>query len=196
MLHRLPLLAIVALGLSGCVISSPEQLIDPAEAITPLPDSFTMYPYAERDGGYALSSDAPVVYTRDGTDYFAGDDSLILRFADLPGHESHVISVQGNQANTLYGTLEVLGDILRIRIMLSEIGPDALRDLPAEISGAIHAEDGGLIVSSRPALDLVMARLAEGQLVSSPLVAWISTNPDASPPATLLIEGDTIVPAP
>ena len=194
MLYRLPLFAAMAFALGGCVISSPEMLLEATEAVAPLPDRFTMHPYAERDDGYRLSSDSPITYTRTGADYVAGDNSVTLRFAELGG-DTYLVAVHGGEANTLYGTVDLHGDVLLINMVLDEIAPEALRDLPPEIGGDVLSEEGGIIVSSRAALDHVIAQLRSGTLVTSPLVAWITTDPAATPPARIVNDADGWHPA-
>jgi hypothetical protein len=62
--------------------------------------------------------------------------------------------------------------------------------MPADIGKDIDATDGGIIVSSRPALDFVTELIATGQIAKAPMVGFVSKSAGDPLPKRLVRDGE------
>jgi hypothetical protein len=191
------LLAFVALLslLAGCVISGPRDLITDAEATTPLPAEFIFYPYSEQpDGTYIRNDgDKPMPFKLAGKQYDSEDGEMVLRLAPLPATSTSLLSVEGKgETDAIYGTADVIGDIVALRIILDSkldrAAVDALPGITPELSADITLKDQGIALTRRTTLDFVIDKLRSGELKAAVLLAWIGTG---QTPAKLVPDGDS-----
>lgn len=193
-----PLLNLIAAAavvlLAACTISSPTQLVGVDEGATPLPAKFVVYGYKQgADDAYARTEEAPMSFALSGKAYVAADNSMTLRFVPLDNN-GYLLSVAGNEPGALYGTAWVKGQIVVIRMLLADDADVALHKAkmasPPDIAGDIGTADGGLSVTKRPTLDHLVALMRKGTVPTSPLVAWVTEDPDAPTPTRIVKDTD------
>lgn len=193
-----PLLYVIAAAaltlLAACTVSSPTQLVGADEGATPLPAKFVVYGYKQGEGdAYSRTKEAPMSFALSGKAYVAADNSMSLRFVPL-GKNGYLLSVSGNEAGALYGTAWVKGQIVVIRMMLADDAEVALEKAkaatPPDLAGDIESADGGLSVTKRATLDHLVTLLRKGIVPTSPLVAWVTENPDAPTPTRISKDKD------
>lgn len=172
------------LALAGCVVQSPTNLLAGETLVTPLPASFTLYPY-DKEGGYARSDDKPMGFTRerDGT-YLTTDKSMRLSFLPL-GADTYLMAVGGEEPGVAYGIMRVVGDYVALSILLGNGAEDAVAALKSSASADIAADiaysTSELAITKRPTLDAVIAAIGSGALPTETLIAFIGPA-DATPP--------------
>ena len=191
----LSLIAAAAIALlAACTVSSPTQLVESDEGATPLPPSFAVYGYKQgEDDAYTRTEEAPLRFTLTGKAYVAADNSMTLRFVPLEPH-GYLLSVAGNEPGALYGAAWVKGQIVVIRMLLADNADIALDKAraasPPAIAADISNEGGGLGITRRATLDHLATLLQKGTVPTSPLVAWITEDPDAPTPARIVKDKD------
>lgn len=194
--RRLAALALAIVGLaalSGCVITSETNLVETSALVTPLPASFTMYPYKEGPGGFIAADDKPVSFTLSGKTYLVSDNSMTLQFEPLSG-ETYLLAVGGEEPGTIYGTLTYHEGVAAMRMMLSGDPKEFVEAIkstaPAEVAADLDYSQDGLTVTRRATLDFAIGKLVAGDLPSDMLIAYIG---DASEtPPTAIIETDGV----
>lgn len=181
--------------LSACVISGPRDLVTDAEASTPLPAEFVFTPYSEQpDGTYIRTDgDKPMPFKLAGKQYDSQNGEMVLRLAPLPATSTYLLSVEGKgETDAIYGTADVIGDIVALRIILDSkldrAAVDALPGVTRELSADITLKDQGITISRRDTLDFAIDKLRSGELKAAVLLAWIGTG---EPPAKLVADGDS-----
>lgn len=186
----LNLMAAAALTLlAACTISSPTQLVGADEAVTPLPAKFVVYGYKQgSDSAYARTEEAPISFELRDRAYVAADNSMTLRFVPLDNH-GYLVSVAGNEPGALYGTAWVKGQIVVVRMMLADDIDVALHKAkaasPPELAADITDSKDGLTVTRRATLDQLVTLIRKGIVPTSPLVAWVTEDPDAPTPTRI-----------
>jgi hypothetical protein len=187
-------LALVGLvALSGCVITSETNLVAPAALVTPLPSSFTMYPYKEGPGGFIAADDKPISFTLTGKTYVVSDNSMTLQFEPLSG-ETYLVAVGGEEPGTIYGTLTYHEGVAAIRMLLSG-DPSAAVDTvkasaPSGVAEDLSYNRDGLTVTRRATLDFAIGKVVAGELPTDTLIAYIGDS-SATPP-TAIVETDGV----
>jgi hypothetical protein len=193
-----PLLNLIAAAavilLAACTISSPTQLVGVDESVTPLPAKFVAYGYKKgNDGIYVRTEEAPMSFALSGKAYVASDNSMTLRFVPLDNN-GYLLSVAGNEPGALYGTAWVKGQIIVIRMMLADDADVALEKAkaasPPELASDITTADGGLSITKRETLDHLVSLMRKGTVPTSPLVAWVTEDPDAPTPTKIMKDTD------
>lgn len=189
------LAAIAAIGLvlAACTLSSDTDLVAADALATPLPASFAMFPYKADGADYVRTDDAATDYALEGDTYIAGDRSMTIRFIALEG-DTYLMAASGAEPGALYGTIWIRDDVVAIRMIFGD-GLEAAIDAatagaPAAIVADIAVAEGGIKVTRRETLDYVIGLIEAGTLPTSPLVAWIGPEGNATPPARLVAEGD------
>ena len=191
----LNLIAAVAVTLlAACTISSPTQLVGADEGVTPLPAKFVAYGYKKGDDGiYVRTEEAPMSFAVSGNAYVASDNSMTLRFVPLDNH-GYLLSVAGNDPGAVYGTAWVKGQIVVIRLILADDADVALEKAKAasspEIASDITTADDGLSITRRDTLDHLVSLMRKGTVATSPLVAWVTEDPDAPTPTKIMKDTD------
>lgn len=174
-------------ALTGCVISSATNLIDVAELVTPLPPTFTMYPFKQGPGGFIPADDKPGSFTLEGQTYVVSDRSMTLQF-NLLTADTYLLAVGGEEPGTMYGTLTYTGGVAAIRLLLASDTAGAVDTLkaeaPADISGDLDYRQDGLTITTRATLDFVIGKVIAGELPTETLVAYIGPA-DATLPALI-----------
>jgi hypothetical protein len=193
-----PLLNLVAAAavilLAACTISSPTQLVGADEGATPLPAKFVAYGYKQGSGNaYTRTEEAPMSFALDGNAYVAADNSMTLRFVPLDNN-GYLVSVGGNEPGALYGTAWVKGHIVVVRMMLADDADVALQKAraasPPQLASDIGSSKDGLTVTKRETLDQLVTLIRKGTVPTSPLVAWVTENPDAPTPTSISKDKD------
>jgi len=189
-----PLLNLIAAAavilLAACTISSPTQLVGADEGATPLPAKFVVYGYKQGNGdAYIRTEEAPMSFVLNGNAYVAADNSMTLRFVPLDNN-GYLLSVAGNEPGALYGTAWVKGQIVVVRIMLADDAPVALHKAkaatPPQLALDITSSKDGLSVTKRETLDQLVKLIRKGTVPTSPLVAWVTEDPDAPTPTKIV----------
>jgi hypothetical protein len=193
-----PLLNLIAAAaltmLAACTISSPTQLVGADEGATPLPARFVVYGYKQGSGdAYTRTEEAPMSFALQGNAYVAADNSMTLRFVPLDGN-GYLVSVAGNEPGALYGTAWVKGQIVVVRLMLADDAEVALQKAkaasPPELAADMTDSKDGLAVTRRETLDQLVKLIRKGTVPTSPLVAWVTENPDAPTPTRISKDKD------
>lgn len=193
--RRLAPLAMAIVGLaalSGCVITSETNLVETSALVTPLPASFTMYPYKEGPGGFIAADDKPVEFTLSGKTYVVSDNSMTLQFEPLSG-ETYLMAVGGEEPGTIYGTLTYHEGVAAMRMMLSGDPKDSVEAIkstaPAEVAADLDYSRDGLTVTRRATLDFAIGKLVAGDLPSDTLIAYIGEASETPPTAIVETDG-------
>jgi hypothetical protein len=109
-------------------------------------------------------------------------------------NNGYLLSVGGNEPGALYGTAWVKGQIVVIRAMLADDTDVALNKAkaasPPELAADIGAGDDGLSVTKRATLDHLVSLMRKGTVPTSPLVAWVTEDPDAPTPTKIVKDAD------
>lgn len=193
-----PLLNLIAAAavilLAACTISSPTQLVGADEGATPLPAKFVVYGYKQGQGdAYTRTEEAPMSFALTDNAYVAADNSMTLRFVPLDNN-GYLLSVAGNEPGALYGTAWVKGQIVVIRMMLADDDQVALEKAkaasPPDLAADIGSSKDGLSVTKRQTLDHLVSLMRKGTVPTSPLVAWVTENPDAPTPTRISKDKD------
>lgn len=193
-----PLLNLIAAAavtlLAACTISSPTQLVGAGEGVTPLPAKFEVYGYKKgANDVYVRTEEAPMRFARAGSAYVASDNSMTLRFVPLDNN-GYLLSVAGNEPGALYGTAWVKGQIVVIRMVLDDDTDVALQKAkaasPPELASDITTADDGLSVTKRETLDHLVSLMRKGTVPTSPLVAWVTEEPDGPTPTRIMKDKD------
>lgn len=189
-----PIAAAAITLLAACTVSSPTQLVTADEAVTPLPAKFVAYGYKQgEDDAYTRTEEAPMSFALSGNAYVASDNSMTLRFVPLDNN-GYLLSVSGNEPGALYGTAWVKGQIVVIRMILADNADVALEKAksasPPAIASDIITSDGGLGVTRRETLDHLVSLMRKGTVPTSPLVAWVTEDPDATTPTRIVKDAD------
>lgn len=192
------LLSATLLGalLGGCMLTSDVPLIADNEAVTPLPAAFTMYIYEATPDGYAVSKDAPGTMALEGKGYVTADKAMTTRFVPL-GVDTYLVAVSASDGS-LYGVGRYVQNVLSLHIILSDTDPGAIIEAERasasaedlEKIAAITVEEGALKLTSRAALDYVIALYQAGKLTLAPMVMFIAADPNAAAPKTLKQNGE------
>jgi hypothetical protein len=134
-------------------------------------------------------------FTLTGNSYASADGSMTLRFVPLDQPETYLLAMVAADGS-IYGTAVFRNSILTANVILSDADPAALIDAE-KASGAdggalagAAVEDGGLVLTSRPALDHVIKMTRDGKLKLGGLVMVVDERADATVPATLVPDGD------
>jgi hypothetical protein len=180
--------------LCACTISSPTQLANSNESVTPLPEQFVAYGYKQGEANsYARTREAPTRYIRSGNAYVASDNSMTLNFVPLDDH-GYLLSVAGNGTGALYGTAWVKGQIVVIRMMLDDDADTILNKArmasPPDIASDISRGDSGLTITKRRTLDHLVDLMRKGTVPTQALVVWVSEDPDAPTPKRITRDAD------
>ena len=180
--------------LAACTISSPTQLVGPDESVTPLPAKFVAYGYKKGDDGiYRRTEEAPMSFALADKAYVAADNSMTLRFVPLDDN-GYLLSVGGNEPGALYGTAWVKGQIIVIRMILADDAGVALEKAkaasPPEIASDITSPKDGLSITKRETLDHLVGLIRKGTVPTSPMVAWVTEDPDAPTPTKIMKDTD------
>jgi len=187
---------LAAMVLSGCALTSSEDLLTEAELVTPFGDATTVYIYEPTDTGYARTPDAPTVLTLTDKTYSSGPDSAI-RFApfdDTPGR--YLMSIN-DELGYHYGLVDVDdGGIARLRMIMTGGGDFAVQKY-LEGAGAAHAagvefDYQQIKVLDRETLDDLLSRFLDGTIPTQALVVYIATSPDDAAPETIRRDGETL----
>lgn len=193
-----PLLNLIAAAavilLAACTISSPTQLVGPDESATPLPAKFVAYGYKKGDDGvYVRTEEAPMSFALADKAYVAADNSMTLRLVALDDH-GHLLSFAGNEPGALYGTAWVKGQIVVIRMILADNADVALDKAkaasPPELASDITSPKDGLSITRRETLDHLVGLIRKGTVPTSPMVAWVTEDPDAPTPTKIMKDTD------
>lgn len=190
-LANLLALAGLATLLAACTLSSKAKLIADDEAATPLPASFAMFTYTDKPEGFVRTEEAGQVFTLDGKGYTSADKTMSAYFVPLEG-DTYLLAASAADGS-LYGTARLFDTgVLEIRMVFNTGVEEALTAAaaPAAITAAIKVAEGGIEVTSREALDFVIALIAEGKLPTAPLIAYIGETPDSPTPASITKDGD------
>jgi hypothetical protein len=175
---------VVALLLSGCVVTSSTNLTSPEEAEEVLPASFSMTTYSKADSGdvWVRSDEEPSVFTLKDGGYTAPDGSLTAYFIGIEDPDYYLIATVASDG-TMYGAAAVGGNgIMEVRMVLNGDPSTVAADLP----GSVGYEDGGIIVQTRADLEAVFRLISNGKLPTEPLVTWVG---EGAPPATIVKDG-------
>jgi hypothetical protein len=194
---KLALLAGAGLLLAGCVIVSKTPLVTESEGVAVLPATLYLFSYNEDPAGYLRGEDPPGVLKLDGTSYTSEDGTMSVRFVPLDTEATYLAAVESTDGN-MYGIARYRDSILAINIILSDAAPgDAIEAEKAsgaagsEVLKDVTVEDGGITVTTREALDYLVAMHLAGKLPMAPLVTFIGESADASAaPAKLVQDGD------
>lgn len=188
-----PLLNLIAAGavilLAACTISSPTQLIGADEGVTPLPAKVVVYGFKQDDDEiWRRTAEAPRGFSLHGKAYVADDNSMSLRFVPLDNN-GYLISVGGNEPGALYGAAWVKGQIVVIRMMLTEQADVAMRKAkaasPPEIASDITRGKDGLSITKRATLDHLVKLMRKNTVATEPLVVWVAEDANAPTPTTI-----------
>jgi hypothetical protein len=188
--HLLALLGIIAL-LAGCTLSSKEKLVTDEESVTPLPASFAFFTYTDKAGAYVRTEEAAQVFTLNGKGYANPDGVMSAYFVPLEGN-TYLLAASAADGS-LYGVAQLFDTgVLEIEMVFDSGLEEALVAAapPADIAAAIKVSEGGIEVTSRDALDFVIALIAEDKLPVAPLVAYVAESADSSTPASISRDGD------
>lgn len=197
------LLALLALCapilLSACVIQSETDLVAADPHVTPLPQTFTMFPYNKGEGGYRRAEDQPTTFTL-GRDqrYVSADGKMALGFLPL-ATDTYVLTATADDTGTIYGTMIVRGDFVEWHIVFSAGAEVAIKTITASAPPAIAADlaysSSQLAITTRPTLDYLIARIVTGELPTEPLLAYIGPA-DANPPDAVEITDGKVIARP
>jgi hypothetical protein len=179
--------------LSACTLSSATNLVDPAEAVTPLPANFAMTSYSD-DDGLTKGDDAPATFALADKGYAASDGSLTVYFVPLADSTDSYLAAVASADGVIYGVARIRGDIMELAVVYSEDASAQLANAGEALpSGATPGEDsgGGIIVADRAALDAMIALHRAGKVKLTALVSWVGAS---EAPATLKRDGDWYVP--
>lgn len=181
----------LAVLLAACTLSSKQNLITDGEAVTPLPPSFAFFTYNDKPDGFVRADEAGQVFTLAGKGYTSADKTMSAYFVPLEG-DTYLLAATAADSS-LYGIARLFDTgVLEIRMVFDTGLEEALAAAaaPAEITAAIKVVEGGIEVTSREALDFVIALIAEGKLPTAPLIAYIGETPDSPTPASITRDGD------
>lgn len=183
----------IGLVLAACTLSSDTDLVAADAPATPLPASFAMFPYKLEGADYVRTDDAATDYALEGSAYIAGDRSMTIRFIPLEG-DTYLMATSGAEPGALYGTVWIKDSVVAIRMIfgdgLEAAIETATAGAPAAIVADIAVAEGGIKVAKRETLDYVIGLIRDGTLPTSPLVAWIGPDGNATPPARIVADGD------
>lgn len=193
-----------ALLLAACTITSQKPLVADTEGIAPLPDSFTFFPYEAANEGYVRSSDAPATFERDGNHYLASNipdvkGVLDVRFLSI-GEATYLLAIRdGDTPGMIYAFARYADGVLSVSLAPDDSTRTAIEaEHKSAMPKARHAlagltesgETDAITLRSRAALDHLAAMYAAGRLpMAQPAIAYISENPDATPPSRLVPAG-------
>jgi len=186
----LVLCCLVAL-LAACTLSSGQNLISDDEAVTPLPASFAFFPYDDKPDGLVRAEGAAEVFTLDGKAYVSADKSMWAHFVPLAGDGYLLVATAAE--GSLYGVARLFETgVVEVR-MLFDAGLEpalAAAAAPAAVTSAVKVVDGGIEVTSREALDFLIALIDSGGLPTTPLIGYVAETPASPTPALITRDGD------
>lgn len=185
------LLGIVAL-LAACTLSSKEKLIADDEAVTPFSQSFAFFTYTDKPEGFVRTEEAPQIFALDGKGYTSADGTMTAYFVPLADDDTYLLAVTAADGS-LYGIAELHETgVIEIRMVFDAGLEEALAAAaaPADIAAAIKVSDGAIEVTSREALDFIVALIAADKLPTAPLIAYIGEAADSPTPAAITRDGD------
>jgi len=189
-------LAALAVLITGCTLASPTDLIADDATATPLPDTFGFFSYQTGEGGYVRTSDNAAEFKLDGMAY-VGTDGLKIRLVPYDGSDNRYLMGLTNSDGHIYGlvTLHDEGKVAEIRMVMTRDGPFELQRYiegpGAAIAGGVTIVGEQIQVTSREALDDLLARIDDGTIPTSRLIGYIGPSASSPPPATISIDGDT-----
>ena len=176
-------LGIASLLLTGCMLTSTDNLIGEAETVQVLPATFTLQTYNEAaDGSFSTSEEAGGVFTLTGKGYTDDGESMTIYLVPL-GEDKYLVDLVAADG-TMYGIARIKNGIVELRMVFSGDPPTELgTSLPVGVTVA----DGGVMVTDRAALDAIIMLIDEGKLSTSPLIAWVG---EGEAPALIVRDGD------
>jgi hypothetical protein len=210
-LARLLLIALAALALAACTITSDAPLTSDDEAAAPLPDAFAYFPYQEGDGGYVRSSDPAAHFARQGADYVSTDipDSkgpLTVRFVRLDDENFLLAATTGTDPAATYGFARYDDGVLSLALSPDKSTAEALRRERARVMPqerialtqlSIERSTDAIVVHTRAALDYLGRMYVGGRLPMSPAtVGFVSLDDTAAPPSRLVASGNDWIEVP
>jgi hypothetical protein len=208
---RLLLVAVAALALAACTITSDGPLTSADEAAAPLPDAFTYFPYQRADSAYVRSSDGPAHFTRQGGDYVSVDvpDShgpLTVRFIRLDDENFLLAATTGTAPAATYGFARYDDGVLSLTLSPDKSTTAALRRerarvMPQERTAltelTVNRGSDAITVRTRAALDYLGRMYVGGRLPMSPAtVGFVSLDDTAALPSRLVPSGNDWIEVP
>jgi len=199
-----------ALILAACTITSARPLIAASEGVTPLPDAFALFAYEPGPDGYARSGEAPASFTRVGNHYETAGlpdlkDTLAIRF--IPAGDDFLLAATESTAPAMtYGFARYDDNVLTLWLSpdaktVAALGRARRSAMPKAIKAlsgiTAHPRTDALTIHSRAALDALADLFDRGRLpMDKPVVAYLSEDPEASPPSRLVQSGNQWIKVP
>lgn len=191
---RFALVAVLGIGLAGCVIASKTQLLPESEAVDLLPASFFAFGYNNDGDGKKVAEDAPLEFAQSGHSYVSSDKSMSLLFAPVAGVADTYLMAAVGTDGSIYGIARYRGGFLAIDMILKDADPsgaiEAEKAAGASALANVTVADGGITTEDRAALDQLVRMHLEGRLPMDTLVAWIGEGADAPRPDRIVPDGD------
>jgi len=183
---------LLAMLLSGCLLTSETLLVGPEEAVALFPASFAMHAYKETDGVYHLSEDEPGLYTRQPDNgYLSADASMTVYFFDYD--EGRYLLELDAKDGAMYGFVRHQGDLLELGVLVELDTTDQIAAAGKSLPDSVRFEDEGAIIEDRAGLDAFIDLVADGTIKMGALLAWIG---DAPAPERLIAADGWYAPAP
>jgi hypothetical protein len=186
--------AAACLLLGGCVLASKTNLIATSELAWPFAGDFTMFPYSQAkdaNGFTPTEGEGPTLFAK-GPEGYASSE-MTVEFVKL-GDDTYLIGAGGGGSpGELYGVATLRNGAAGVQMVFSDSLKDSIEAIkakaPAEIAADISFSDGGIEITQRATLDYLVGLIHEGSLPTEPVVAYLSTDPKAAPPARLVPDG-------
>ena len=159
--------------------------------MTPLPASFAFFGYADKPEGFVRTEEAGEIFALEGKGYVSADDSMSVYFVPLAGN-TYLLAATAAEGS-LYGIARLFETgVVEVRMVFDTGLEEALvaAAAPAAIAAALEVTDGGIEVSSREALDFVIALIVADKLPTAPLIGYVGATPDSPTPASINRDGD------
>lgn len=188
MIHRLfarvALAGLLGALLSACTIVSKTPLLETAEIVSPLPAKLYLFPY---DPDTLKLTRDPATLTLEG-DHYAADKGFSLRFAGPADADGRYIVEVADQTETdssgyMYGLAQLGGTLLTTDLVLPQ---DAKQVMARHPELGLTATDSGLEVRTRADLAAVLDLARRGELKLVGFAYYMTTDPKAEPPASIL----------
>jgi hypothetical protein len=177
----------LALVMAACTITSETNLVAEGEGAAPLPATFYFFTYTDKEGALVRTEDAPMAFTLgEGNLYADAAGQMKIAFVPLGADGTYLLSIAAADGS-MYGLARLADEIMEIRMVLSD---DVAAELQAAGAAAVTVQDGGIMLTDRATLDLVIGLIAEGKVTTSPLLGYVGESAEATVPATLVKDGD------
>ena len=177
--------------LAACTLASRENFTTADEAVTPLPASFAFFGYADRPGGFVRTEEAGEILKLEGKGYVSADNSMSVYFVPLAGN-TYLLAATAAEG-TIYGIAKLYDTgVVEVRVAFDAGLEEALAAAaaPAAIAAALKVTDGSIEVTSREALDFVIALIVGDKLPTAQLIGYVGATPDSPTPASINRDGD------